>query len=220
MPRYFFNMMEGRSQNLVRDIDGILLADASKAREEAIGLAQDISSHGLAESMKSWTVVVTDDGGAEVLTVPLSGIGARKPPAARAEGRLIGRGIAKLDSRIGRGAVLWIVAAAALAVVTQATLTSSRLAPESGGYQPASALRSAAAANEGAAVAVRFKPQASVADVTRFLEAYAATLAGGPLPGNLYRLRIGDANLSQAELAKVIARMAQEQAVELAVAVQ
>ena len=60
MPRYFFNMMEGRSQNLVRDIDGILLADASKAREEAIGLAQDISSHGLAESMKSWTVVVTE----------------------------------------------------------------------------------------------------------------------------------------------------------------
>ena len=220
MPRYFFNMMEGRSQNLVRDIDGILLADAGKAREEAIGLAQDISSHGLAESMKSWTVVVTDDGGAEVLTVPLSGIGARKPPAARAEGRLVGRGIAKLNSRIGRGAVLWIVAAAALAVVAQATLTIPRLAPESGSYQTASALPSAAAANEGAAVSVRFKPQASVADVTRFLEAYAATLAGGPLPGNLYRLRIGDANLSQAELAKVIARMAQEQAVELAVAVQ
>ena len=220
MPRYFFNMMEGRSQNLVRDIDGILLADASKAREEAIGLAQDISSHGLAESMKSWTVVVTDEGGAEVLTVPLSGVGARRPHAARAEGRLIGRGIAKLDSRVGRGAVLWIVAAAALAVVTQATLTSSRLAPESGGYQTASALPSAAAANEGALVAVRFKPQASVADVTRLLEAYAATLAGGPLPGNLYRLRIGDANLSQAELATVAARMAQEEAVELAVAVQ
>jgi len=220
MPRYFFNMMEGHSQNLVRDIDGILLADASKAREEAIGLAQDISSHGLAESMKSWTVVVTDEGGAEVLTVPLSGVGARRPHAARAEGRLIGRGIPKLDSRVGRGAVLWIVAAAALAVVAQATLTIPRLAPESGSYQTASALPSAAAANEGALVAVRFKPQASVADVTRLLEAYAATLAGGPLPGNLYRLRIGDANLSQAELAKVAARMAQEEAVELAVAVQ
>jgi len=220
MPRYFFNMLEGRSQNLVRDIDGILLADASKAREEAIGLAQDISSHGLAESMKSWTVVVTDEGGAEVLTVPLSGIGARKPHAARAEGGLIGRGIAKLDSRVGRGAVLWIAAAAALAVVAQATLTIPRLTPESGGYQPASALPSAVAANEGAAVAIRFKPQASVADVTRFLEAYAATLAGGPLAGNLYRLRIGDANLSQAELAKVVARMAREEAVELAVAAQ
>ena len=55
MPRYFFNMMEGGSQNLVRDIDGILLADASKAREEAIGLAQDITSHRLAESMKTWS---------------------------------------------------------------------------------------------------------------------------------------------------------------------
>jgi uncharacterized protein DUF6894 len=220
MPRYFFNMMEGRSRNLVRDIDGILLADASKAREEAIGLAQDISSHGLAESMKTWTVVVTDDGGAEVLTVPLSETGARKPHAARSEGRLIGRGIALLDSRVGRGAVLWIVAVAAVAIAARASLTSPRPMPDSRGFQTASALPSAAAANEGAVVAVRFKPQSSVADVTRFLEAYAATLAGGPLPGNLYRLRIGDANLSQAELGKIVARMAREETIELAVAAQ
>ena len=216
MPRYFFNMMEGGSQNLVRDIDGILLADASKARQEAIGLAQDITSHGLVESMKTWTVVVTDEAGAEVLTIPLSEIGARK--ATYTERHLIGRGVAKLDSRVGPGTVVWIMAAAALAMA--AALTKSRLAQESGGYQTASALPSVAAATEGAIVAVRFKPQASVADVTKFLKAYAATLCGGPLPGNLYRLRVGDANLPQGELAKVIARMAQEAAVELAVSVQ
>lgn len=86
MPRFFFNMMEGRSQNLVRDIDGILLADTNKAREEAIGLAQDIASHGLAESMESWTVVVTDEGGAEVLTIALSEIGDRKPSSGARRG--------------------------------------------------------------------------------------------------------------------------------------
>lgn len=112
------------------------------------------------------------------------------------------------------------MAAAALAIVAQAALTKSRLAQESGGYQTASALPSIAAANEGTIVAVRFRPQASVADVTRFLKAYEATLCAGPLPGNLYRLRIGDANLPQAELTKVIARMAQEEVVELAVSVQ
>jgi hypothetical protein len=218
MPRYFFNMMEGGSQNLVRDIDGIMLADTSKAREEAIGLAQDIASHGLAESMKTWTVVVTDEGGAEVLTIPLSEISARKPPAARAERRPLGRGIAKLESWVGHGIVVWIMAAAVLAMV--AALTRAHLAQDSGGYQTASALASAIVANEGAIVAIRFKPQASVAEVTKFLQAYAATLSGGPLPGNLYRLRIGEANLPQAELAKVVARMAQEEAVELAVTVQ
>ena len=218
MPRYFFNMMEGGSQNLVRDIDGILLADASKAREEAIGLAQDITSHHLAESMKTWTVVVTDEGGAEVLTVPLSEIGGRKPHAARAERHAIGCGIAKPASRVGHGTVVWIIAAAALAMA--AALTKARLAQESGGYQTASALPSAIVASEGATVAVRFKPQASVAEVTKFLQVYAATLSGGPLPGNLYRLRIGAASLPQAELAKVVARMAQEEVVELAVGVQ
>lgn len=220
MPRFFFNMMEGRSQNLVRDIDGILLADTNKAREEAIGLAQDIASHGLAESMESWTVVVTDEGGAEVLTIALSEIGDRKPHAARAEGHRIGRAIARLESCLGRATLVWIMAAAALAIVAQAALTKSRLAQESGGYQTASALPSIAAENEGTIVAVRFRPRASVADVTRFLKAYEATLCAGPLPGNLYRLRIGDANLPQAELTKVIARMAQEEVVELAVSVR
>lgn len=218
MPRYFFNMMEGGSHNLVRDIDGILLADADKAREEAIGLARDITSHGLAESMKSWTVVVAEEGGGEVLTIPLSEIGADKPQAGPAEGGFFGRGIARLDSWVSQGTAVWIMVAAALAMV--AALSKARLAQESGGYQVASAPPATAATNEGAIVAVRFKPQTSVAEVTKFLQAYAATLAGGPFPGSLYRLRVGDANLPQAELAKVVARMALEEAVELAVAVQ
>lgn len=220
MPRYYFNMMEGHSQNLVRDIEGAVLADAGEARQEAVGLAQDITSHGLSESTKAWTVVVTDENGEEVMTVPLSEIRARKAPASHEGGHGIGRGMAKLESYFARGAIIWIMAAAAMAIIVQATVTRVRLAQQSGGYQTASASISEDAANEGPIVAIRFKPQASVADVTKFLEAYEASLAGGPRPGNLYRLRIGDTSLPQAELAKIAGRMAQEQVVEFAAAVQ
>lgn len=220
MPRYFFNMMEGRTQNLVRDIDGALLAGTGEARQEAIGLAQDITSHGLSDAMKTWKVVVTDESGAEVLNVPLAEIASRRAPA-QAASLAISRGIARLESHLGRGAVIWIMAVAAIAIAVQASVPKVRLAPESAGFQIASAPPTTAAGEatpDGAIVAVRFKPQATVADVTKFLETYEATMAGGPRPGNLYRLRIG--HWESAELAKIVDRMAQEPSVELAAAIE
>jgi hypothetical protein len=216
MPRYFFNMMEGRSHNLVRDIDGVQLADASEAREEAVGLAQDITSHGLWESMQTWTVVVTNESGAEVLTVPLARIGTRKAQPSHPAGHPIGRGLARLESCLGRGAVIWVMAAAALAIVLLAALTKMRMAQESG-YQTASA---ELGVSEGAVVAVRFRSQASIAEINKFLAAYDGTMAGGPSAGDLYRVRIGDASLPPAELARITSRMAQEPVVEFVAAVE
>ncbi len=220
MPRYYFNMMEGRTQNLVRDIDGALLADTGEAQQEAIGLAQDIISHGLSDAMKTWTVVVTDEGGAEVLTVPLAEVASRKVPA-QAAALAIRSGIAKLESRLGRGTVIWVMAVAAIAIAVQAGVSGMRLAQQSGGYQTASAppaIPAGEAVPGGAVVAVRFRPQATVADVTQFLATYEAAMAGGPRPGNLYRLRIG--HLDQSELAKIVERMAQDPNVELAAALE
>jgi len=216
MPRYFFNMMEGRSPNLVRDIDGVQLADVDEAREEAVGLAQDITSHGLSESMQTWTVVVTDESGAEVLTVPLAQIGTRTAPPSRQPGHAIGRGLARLESSLGRGAVIWVVAATALAIVLQAGLIKMMMAQDSG-YQAASA---ELGVSEGAVVAVRFRSQASIAEINKFLAAYDGTMAGGPSAGDLYRVRIGDASLTPAELASITGRMAQEPVVEFVAAVE
>jgi hypothetical protein len=216
MPRYFFSMLEGRSHNLVRDIDGVQLANAGEAREEAIGLAQDITSHGLSESMHTWTVVVTDESGAEILTVPLAQISARKSPASHAAGHAIGRGLARLESCLGRGAIVWLMAGAALAIVLQAGLTKIRMAQD-GAYQTASA---ELGVNEGAVVAVRFRSQASIGEINKFLEAYDGTMAGGPSAGDLYRVRIGDARLPAAELAKITSRMPREQVIEFVAAVE
>jgi len=205
MPRYFFNIMEGHSQNLVRDIEGVLLSGAGEARKEAIGLAQDITRHGIHKPTQAWTVIVTDENGDEVLTVPLSGIPARKTQASFG----LGSRIAKLESSFGRDTIVWLIGAA-----VQTGVTAVHVAQQRGSYQTASA------PTEGALVAVRFAGQASMADVTKFLETYQASLAGGPRPGNLYRLRIGETTLPQAELAKIVGRMTQEKVVEFAAAVQ
>jgi hypothetical protein len=210
MPRYFFNIMEGRSQNLVRDIEGALLSGAGEARKEAIGLAEDITRHGIHEPTQAWTVIVTDENGDEVLTVPLSGIPARKTQGWFG----LGNRIAKLESSFGRDTIVWLIGAALLAITVQTAITAVHDTQPRGSYQTASA------PTEGALVAVRFAAQASMAEVTKFLEAYQASLAGGPRPGNLYRLRIGETTLPQAELAKIVRRMTQEKVVEFAAAVQ
>jgi hypothetical protein len=210
MPRYFFNIMEGRTQNLVRDIEGALLSGAGDARKEAIGLARDITRHGIHEPTQTWKVIVTDESGDEVLTVPLSGIHARKTQGALG----LGSRIAKLESSFGRSTIVWLIGAAVLAVTVPTAVTAVHVVQQHASYQ------TAAAPAEGAEVAVRFASQASMADVGKFLDAYAASFAGGPRPGNLYRLRIGDAALPQAELAKIVSRMAQEKVVEFVAAVQ
>jgi hypothetical protein len=210
MPRYFFNIMEGRSQNIVRDIEGALLSGVGEARKEAIGLARDITRHGIHQPTQTWTVVVTDEKGDEVLTVPLSGIATRK-----VQGLFdLGSRLAKLEPSFGRGTVVWMIGAVALAITVQTAVTVVNLAPERGGYQVASAT------TEGTLVAVRFAAQASMAEVTEFLKTYQATLADGPRAGNLYRLRIGETTLPPAERTKIVNRIAQEKIVEFAAAVE
>ena len=210
MPRYFFNIMEGRSQNIVRDIEGALLSGAGEARKEAIGLARDITRHGIHEPTQTWAVIVTDEKGGEVLTVPLSGIVGRKTSGSFD----LGSRIARLESSFGRGTIVWLIGAAVLAITVPTTITAVHVARERGSYQTASA------ATEGTLVAVRFAAQASMADITEFLKAYQATLADGPRPGNLYRLRIGETTLPLPERAQIVNRMAQEKVVEFVVAVE
>ena len=210
MPRYFFNILEGHSQNLVRDIEGALLSGAREARKEALGLARDITRHGIHGPTQTWTVIVTDEKGDEVLTVPLSGGAARKTRGAFG----LGARFARLEAGISRGTIVWLVGAALLATSVQAVISTVRLAQQQDGYQTASA------APESSTVAVRFAAQASMADVGKFLGQYQAAFAGGPQPGNLYRLRIGDTALPPDQLAKIVRQMTQEKIVEFVAAVQ
>ena len=99
-------------------------------------------------------------------------------------------------------------AAAMLAIILQAGILAgvfvgSAVGPQLASYEQGGNL------GEGAFVLIRFNPQASAADITAFLQESKATVVGGPAAGSgLFRLRVAETPLSQAELGAVVKKMA------------
>jgi len=115
----------------------------------------------------------------------------------------------------------WSASAAALAILLQAGLIAGVMLnkQQSGsGFQTASA--PATAASEGAFALIRFAPQASAADITRFLEANKLSLAGGPAPGGLYRVRVAETRLTRDELAARLKELQANKAIDFIAATE
>jgi uncharacterized protein DUF6894 len=211
VPRYFFNVVEGNSKNLLRDSEGTVFSDLGGARKEAVAWAQDFARHDFPESIQTWRVLVTDENADVVLTVPLSEVRLCKMTRAWLE---LVRHITRLESSFGSRIVVWLVAAAMLIVIVQASLKTASVTEMSGNYHLASA------SIENVVVAVRFVPNARLVDITEFLDVYKSTLVDGPDSGGFYRLRIAKTTLPQNEIATIVNRMAQEKVVEFAAVVQ
>lgn len=108
----------------------------------------------------------------------------------------------------------WSATAAVLAIVLQAGLLAGLYMGEGGSETP-SAYRTASAptrsfAPAGSYALIGFTPQASAADVTKFLEAHKAAIVDGPKPGGLYRIRIAQAALPKNDLAAIVKQMQDE----------
>jgi hypothetical protein len=141
-----------------------------------------------------------------------------------------GAGIGRLFAALSPRVWAWSTAIAALVVVLQAGVIATMLTGERAGQRratfetasvpqavpspaPAPMTRSLeqapALAPAGRAasshVLVRFVPEASMADITRFLEANKASVVDGPKPGGLYRLQVGA--IGKEALASVVATM-------------
>ena len=95
-------------------------------------------------------------------------------------------------------------AAAALAIVLQAGILTGVFVKEGG---PGFTTVSLPQAEEGAFVSVRFNPQASAADITKFLTDNKASLVGGPASGGMFRLRVSDGAMSEDQLSAVVRNM-------------
>ena len=61
--------------------------------------------------------------------------------------------------------------------------------------------------NDGAFVMIRFRPQASAADVTQFLVANQLALAGGPSANGFFRVRVADTKLPQDRLSEIVKKL-------------
>jgi hypothetical protein len=99
--------------------------------------------------------------------------------------------------------------AAAFAIVLQAGILAGVFVKE-GTFGPTLAsLDQTENFGEGAFVLIRFNPQASAGDITKFLEDQKASVVAGPSETTgMFRLRVASTKLSQDELAAVVKKMA------------
>jgi len=99
--------------------------------------------------------------------------------------------------------------AAVIIVMLQAgVITKMVLQDRSDGgasFQPASAPTATTRGFEiGSFVLVRFAPQASIADITRFLDARDAVIVDGPRPGGMYRVRVARTYVGKDGLDRIV----------------
>src|SRR5215472_16248784 len=97
--------------------------------------------------------------------------------------------------------------AAAVAILVQAAVIGSVVVKEQGSQNEPGL---ASAPSEGSYAVVRFAPQATADDITKFLGAYKATVVEGPLEGQLYRIRLSKTKLPQEEVGNLVSQMQSE----------
>lgn len=110
--------------------------------------------------------------------------------------------------------------AAAIAILLQAGLLAGLVLKQSGsaGFETASAPRGASEA--GAYALIRFAPQASMDDINKFLAQNKLSIAAGPLPGELYKVRLGYAAMSKDAAADAVKKLQQDKVVGFVVGTQ
>ena len=103
--------------------------------------------------------------------------------------------------------------AAVLAILVQAGFIAGVMLNETttSGYQTASAPTTAPDA--GTFALIRFAPQASADDVTKFLETNKLSIASGPTAGGLYKVRVAVTGIPKAELARIVKKLKEDKVV-------
>ena len=124
---------------------------------------------------------------------------ARKAPSPDA-GLRVGEFFARLAPRT----LAWSAALAALAILLQAGFIANIVLKDrsTGGYETASVPGDVK--GEGAYALVRFQPQATAADIDKFLETNKLSLAGGPIAGGLFRVKVAPKPLAKDAFAALI----------------
>jgi hypothetical protein len=108
--------------------------------------------------------------------------------------------------------------AAALAIVLQAGILAGLVVKEQSIGPQLASYEQSRPVSDGSYVQVRFKAEATAAAITKFLSDHKATVVGGPASGTgLFRLRVADRALPEAEIGALARSLAQAEVVDFAV---
>jgi hypothetical protein len=130
--------------------------------------------------------------------------------APRRQGRSlnIGARLAEFIAGFSPRALAVAASAAALALVLQAGVITAVLVGGEGQFRSAS--HGTIEEQEGATAFIRFSPQTTAADITRFLQANKGTTVEGPRAEGMYRIRVMAGDKSKEELARITKQMQQD----------
>ena len=129
-------------------------------------------------------------------------------PARRQAGSFnLGERISEFFASLSPRTLAWSASAAAIAILLQAGLLADIAFKETKttGYETASAPTTDPGA--GAFTLIRFAPQASSDDITKFLEANKLSIAAGPMAGGLYKVRVAVTGIPKGELANIVKKL-------------
>ena len=128
---------------------------------------------------------------------------ARKPAMSLNLGARVAEFFASFSPRT----LAYAGGAAVIAILLQAGFIAGVMLKETQttGYQTASA--PSTDPGVGAFTLIRFAPQATQDDVTKFLAANKLSIASGPMAGGLYKVRIAVTGLPKAELATIVKKL-------------
>ena len=134
-------------------------------------------------------------------------------PARRQASLNLGGRISEFFASLTPRTLAFASGAAVLAILVQAGFIAGVMLNETttGGYQTASA--PATAPETGTFTLIRFAPQASSDDVTKFLEANTLAIVSGPMAGGLYKVRVAVTGIPKAELARIVKKLQEDKAV-------
>ena len=130
-----------------------------------------------------------------------------EPARRQAESFNLGGRISEFFASLSPRTLAWSASAAAIAILLQAGLLADIAFKETKttGYETASAPTTDPGA--GAFTLIRFAPQASSDDITKFLEANKLSIAAGPMAGGLYKVRVAVTGIPKGELANIVKKL-------------
>ncbi|HEY1747562.1 MAG TPA: hypothetical protein VGG11_12475 [Xanthobacteraceae bacterium] len=152
----------------------------------------------------------------ETLFAKIDAEPARAPAIAANLGARLRDFFAALSPRT----VAWSAAAAAIAIVLQAGVIGGILLKETGGVGYETASAPSTISSDGTYALVRFQPQSSAAEITRFLDANKFDIAEGPLAGGLFRVRIAPNKLAKTDRDRLISAVQADKVVSFIAATQ
>lgn len=140
---------------------------------------------------------------------------ARKPTFALSLSSKLTEFLAGLSPR----AIAYAGGAAAIALLLQAAVIGAVLTKGETGASFQTASYQSGQAAPGAYALVRFQPTATAAEISTFLDANKASIVDGPKAG-MFRLRVGSAAVSGAEMTQLLTRLQGEKVVSFAAAAE